>query len=68
MGTLYSVTTGYFREAEPQRLLFGDEPKGRTVPSVPLAELGDFGERTFRNVKLTGRRSPQAEETQLRSC
>jgi len=46
-GTLYSVTTGSFREAEPQRLLFGDEPKGRTVPSVPFVVIGKKWKLTF---------------------
>jgi len=41
-GTLYSVTTGRFREAEPQWLLLGDESEVRTVPSVSKAEIAEF--------------------------
>ena len=51
MGTLYSVTTGRFREAEPQWLLLGDESEVRTVPSVPKAEVAHFKKPTFRNVE-----------------
>lgn len=40
MGTLYSVTTGRFREAEPQWLLLGDESEERMVPSVPNPAVG----------------------------
>jgi hypothetical protein len=35
-GTKHSVTTGRFQEAEPHRLLSGDESEERTVPSCPL--------------------------------
>ena len=52
------MTTGRFQEAEPHRLLSGDESEERTVPSVPFADGWAFEKQTFRNSVVMKRIQP----------